>query len=356
MSVYRNNVSMTVNGAPSTGTITLNAASTGAQSLFSAYGSGTHTVDVFITDTGGAWEVARDCTYNGGNPGTLTRGTLEASSTTARLDLTSAAVVRVAASANTVQSLALDQVTVTGTSGAISAEVNKRYVADMSGWTADRTLTLPATCAVGDRIQVVVTVGSSTRAVLFTAASGDTLNGVAGGTEWSRLFIANETVTFVCTADNSAWRVEVDGRISPEVEVTGNGSTTQTLTRNANTRITTAFATVASDPASCWDNTNKRLAPRRPGKWFIAIAVPVVSVSSGSPALAFLQKTGGAFVGNAPTTFGNGTAVVTSGLSKEVRMAAGETLETWVYFESSGDRTTATGANEIYFNARWMGD
>lgn len=208
MSVYRNNVAMSVSGTPGTGTITLGSAVTGAQSFASAYG-GNATVDVFITD-GSAWEVARNCTYT--NSGTtLTRGTLEASSTGAVLSLTSAAVVRVAASAATVQQLALDDVA--GPNAATTMDVGKRYLVDLSTFTADRTYTLPATCAVGDRIQVIVTVGSATRAVLFTAASGDTLNGVAGGTEWSRLFIANETVTFVCTAADSAWRVEVDGRI-----------------------------------------------------------------------------------------------------------------------------------------------
>lgn len=100
MSVYRNNVAMSVSGTPGTGTITLGSAVTGAQSFFAAFGSGTWTVDVFITD-GNAWEVARNCTYNGGNPGTLTRGTLEASSTGSVLSLTSAAVVRVAMTANT---------------------------------------------------------------------------------------------------------------------------------------------------------------------------------------------------------------------------------------------------------------
>lgn len=94
MSTHYNNVAQAVSGTPGTGTITLGSAVTGAQSLGTATGSANATVDVFITD-GNAWEVARNCTYTHSGT-TLTRGTLEASSTGAVLSLTSAAVVRVA--------------------------------------------------------------------------------------------------------------------------------------------------------------------------------------------------------------------------------------------------------------------
>ena len=94
---HANNVSMTVSGTPGTGTITLGSASSGARSFASAYG-GNATVDVFITD-GTAWEVARNCTYTHSGT-TLSRGTLESSSTGSAISLTSAAVVCVAATAN----------------------------------------------------------------------------------------------------------------------------------------------------------------------------------------------------------------------------------------------------------------
>ncbi len=90
MSTHKNRVEMSVTGTPGTGTITLNAASSGYQSFASAYG-GNATVDILIVD-GTAWEVARDCTYT--NSGTtVTRGTLEASSTGSTISLTSAAIV-----------------------------------------------------------------------------------------------------------------------------------------------------------------------------------------------------------------------------------------------------------------------
>lgn len=90
MSTHKNRVKMTVSGTPGTGTITLGSASSGYQSFATAYG-GNATVDILIVE-GTAWEVARDCTYT--NAGTtVTRGTLEASSTGSAVSFTSAAVV-----------------------------------------------------------------------------------------------------------------------------------------------------------------------------------------------------------------------------------------------------------------------
>lgn len=92
MSRHKNRVKMTVTGTPGTGTITLNAASSGFQSFATAYGANA-TVDILITE-GTAWEVARDCTYTHSGT-TVTRGTLEASSTGGAVSFTAAAEVSV---------------------------------------------------------------------------------------------------------------------------------------------------------------------------------------------------------------------------------------------------------------------
>ena len=87
---HKNRVQMTVTGTPGTGTITLGSAASGYQTFAAAHGANA-TVDVLITD-GAAWEVARDCAYTHSGT-TLSRGTLEASSTGSAITLTSAAVV-----------------------------------------------------------------------------------------------------------------------------------------------------------------------------------------------------------------------------------------------------------------------
>ena len=102
----------------------------------------------------------------------------------------------------------------TGTDANTTMAANTLYTVDMSAWaTADRTYTLPAVAAVGDRIGIMVTAGDASHELLVTAASGDTLNGIAGGTEWSRVFITNEVVIMRCIVANTTWVVEYDGRI-----------------------------------------------------------------------------------------------------------------------------------------------
>jgi len=95
----------------------------------------------------------------------------------------------------------------------LSGTVGQLDVIDISGYSADRTYTLPATAAVGDLCGVMLSAGDTAYELLITAAGGDTLNGIAGGTEWSRVFITNEVVTFVCIVANTTWMVDYDGRI-----------------------------------------------------------------------------------------------------------------------------------------------
>lgn len=271
MSSHKNRVKMTVTGTPGTGTITLNAASSGYQSFATAYG-GNATVDILIVE-GTAWEVARDCTYT--NSGTtVTRGTLEASSTGSAVSFTSAAVVSVIATADrgrTWDAASLNT-QVAGTDANTTMAVNTLYTVDMSAWaTADRTYTLPATAAVGDRIGVMVTAGSASYELLLTAGTGDTLNGIAGGTEWSRVFITNEVVIMRCVAANATWVVEYDGRIASSallfLSTDGDGEAAATWTLP--TSVGGAW-TINSNTGMTIDLSTGKIANRRANKYNIA--------------------------------------------------------------------------------------
>ena len=92
--------------------------------------------------------------------------------------------------------------------------VGTMYNTGISGYSANRTYTLPATAAVGQRCGITVTASNTTYGLLVTAASGDTLRGIAGGTEWSRLCLAGESVVFRCVVADTTWVVEHDGRIA----------------------------------------------------------------------------------------------------------------------------------------------
>jgi len=95
----KNRVGNAVSGTPGTGTITLSSAEAGYQSFATAYGANAN-VDILIEE-GDAWEIARDCTYTHSGT-TVTRGTLEASSTGSAVSFTSAAKVYVIESAERV--------------------------------------------------------------------------------------------------------------------------------------------------------------------------------------------------------------------------------------------------------------
>jgi len=208
MSTHANMVKMTT-ATTGTGSITLGSASTGFQSFAEAYGANA-TVDVLITD-GTAWEVARNCTYTHSGT-TLTRGTLEDSSTGSALSLTGSAVVSVVTTAAFGNNAALNHVT--GTDADTTMAVGNMYVTDMSGWaTADRTYTLPATAAVGDRIGIMVTSGNASYELIIKPNTGDTINGGTAAAEWSRMFITGEVVIMRCIVANTTWVVEYDGRI-----------------------------------------------------------------------------------------------------------------------------------------------
>ena len=149
--------------------------------------------------------------------------------------------------------------------------VNTIYVGSMAAWaTADRTGTLPATADVGDRCGVILTGGNATYELILTAGSGDTLNGIAGGTEWSRVFITNEVVIMRCIVANTTWVVEYDGRIPQQCDMqlttSADGETANTFTRP--TAATTPGAWTAQiDNASLAVVASDRINARRGGNF-----------------------------------------------------------------------------------------
>lgn len=354
MSEHRNNVANAVSGTPGTGTITLASAVSGSQSFATAYGANA-TVDVFITD-GTAWEVARNCAYTHSGT-TLTRGTLEASSTGSAISLTSAAVVRVAASADSGRrwdAAALDHAT--GADAATSMAANTMYVVDIGAWaTANRTYTLPATAAVGDRVGILTTSANSTYKLNITAASGDTLDGVSGGTVWSSLYNADECIVMRCVTANAAWVVESAKWVENEFSVTANGSTTQTLTRNVSTKISAVLTTEASDTDSLWDNTNDTFTARRPGLYLFKAAIQVANMADTKGVQILLYKNGSASVGSAFIT-ASGTSSPVMQLTAGVDLEDGGTVELYCYHEDAAVNRATTGvASNNYISGIRLG-
>lgn len=197
-----------------------------------------------------------------------------------------------------------NMVHVAGTDADTTMAINSLYVVDMSAWaTADRTYTLPAAGAVGSRIGIMVTAGDASHELIITAATSDTLNGVAGGTEWSRLFITGEVVIMRCVTADSAWVVEHDGRIPClfyarcTTAATGNESV-NTLT--VPTALASFVWTADTNEGSCFAASSSRVTLRRAGRWSVAGVYQSVGsvgadkycslqISDGTNAVAFAQ-------------------------------------------------------------------
>ena len=183
----------------------------------------------------------------------------------------------------------------TGTDADTTMAVNTLYTVDMSAWaTADRTYTLPATAAVGDMVGIVITTGDASHELVITSASGDTLNGIAGGTEWSRLFITGEVVIMRCVAANATWMVVQDGRIPQQC---GCRLTT------AATAETAATVTTPTDKGGAWtayiDNASLAtvstgdIKTRRAGNFHVSYAgVSTDTVTSGKYFSTYLYLNG----------------------------------------------------------------
>lgn len=148
--------------------------------------------------------------------------------------------------------------------------VGAMHVFDVGAFTADRTATLPATAAVGDRCGIIVSTGDDAYELLITAASGDTLNGIAGGTEWSRVFITGEVVIFRCIAANATWVVEYDGRI-PQVglmrlSTNADGESAATFTRPTQAASAGAWTADVNIGSIC-STSGDSMAARRAGRY-----------------------------------------------------------------------------------------
>ena len=288
MSLHRNRVQMTVTGAPGTGTITLNAATSGYQSFSSAYGADA-TVDILITE-GNNWEVCRNCAYTNGTP-QVDRGTLEGSSAgpTTRVSFGSAAVVSVIATAAAGNNWGLNEIQASPTGAGVTGVVGTLHILDISGLTASRDFTLPATCAVGDRVGVFITTGDDAFELSLKPATGDTINGGSPGAEWSRLFITNECVIFRCITADTDWIVEYDGRIPCNAMLREDTATT--LSHNAFTKITLDAETYdvgdIADPT-----TNNRMNCRRAGNYLVAALVSVANLAANSRVIPRVYKNG----------------------------------------------------------------
>ncbi len=153
------------------------------------------------------------------------------------------------------------------TTADITGAVNTHYMVDLSGLTADRSLTLP-TASAGDELCVTVTTGDADYELIIKGAATVTINGGSAATEWSRVFVAAETVCL--QADSAtAWFV-VAHTLSDLFFHAHNAGTGDTQSVSAGTASvnSTVLSVIAADIGSMLSASGTRSATlRRAGRW-----------------------------------------------------------------------------------------
>jgi hypothetical protein len=259
VSVYRNNVAVTVASAPGTGNITQGSALAGAQSLTTAYGTGTWIVDIEARGTG-VWTVERDCSLNGAT-GVITRGTVEdgSSGPGVRVSLPADTVVRVTVPAGVVNlvdnflgawGVLSGQNSITGTATALIGRLNV-----CSGTTSDYTVTLPAVSGNADRYIGFVMAAGLTRFVTLDGNASETIDGALTRVMWS-----GETALLYC--DGSTW-TKVAGR-SIALTAVAAPSADQTVTVAGGIQLN-LNTSVADNSGRMVETGSNRIRIKRPG-------------------------------------------------------------------------------------------
>jgi hypothetical protein len=180
---------------------------------------------------------------------------------------------------------------ITPTTADTTAAVNTRYFADISGLTANRNFILP-TPAIGNVIEINITVGDSAYALIIKGNTGIKINKGSTATEWSRLFISGETVRFVADATDN-WQVVRDGRIPCTTRIKNTGA--QSISNGVTTVLT--LDELEYDNASCANTTNNRIDVRRANKYVMTGGVQLDSLAANT------QRVFGAITKNVTPTY-----------------------------------------------------
>jgi hypothetical protein len=340
---------MTVASAPGTSSpITLGSATTGYQSFGAGYNNTNATVDILITE-GANWEICRNCTYTHSGT-TVTRTTPEASSAGgAAVSFGSNAIVSVIATAATGNNWGLHEVQ-SNADAAVTGVVGTMHILDIGPFTADRDFTLPATCAVGDRVGVFIKTGDPSFELLLKPASGDTINGGSVGAEWSRLFITGECVIFRCITANADWIVEYDGRIPSAVSMTAASaqtgiaaSTWTTLTEGA----TGSWGTPIN-VGNLADTGNDAVIARRKGNYVLNVVATLVLMTDQRSILLGFQLNGSGNPRRVCRLATSTAASTTTGGSGSVSLSlqAGDSVRAQILHTDTANRDTEYIANE----------
>lgn len=326
----RDLIKQTISNTPGTaGSLTLSAASTGYLALGASDDGKTFTVLVSASDSDTASKELRSgCTYTHSTT-TLTRGTLESSSTGSAISLTSSAIVSVilpASTGNVIENFlgawgALSgENSITGTATAVIGRLNV-----CSGTTADYTVTLPAVSGNAGKYIGFIMASGLTKLVTLDGNASETIDGATTRVMW-----AKETALLYC--DGTTW-TKVAGK-----SLAMSGAVARTT---AQTGVATGTATKCTCNVSVFDNggivdaTNGYLVAKRPGTWAVS-AVLLFGDGAGSlpfgtisDLTTYIYKAGAQY--SATATYSTAGANVLPAITAVVPVVAGDTVAVYGY-------------------------
>ena len=279
MSLHKNRVKMT-SATTGTGTLTLAAASSGYQSFATAYGADA-TVDILITE-GTAWEVARDCAYTNSGA-TVSRGTLEASSTGSAVSFGGTQVVSVIATAERGNQLEMlsevfgkTEISVTTTATATIGRMHH-----CTGTSANYTVTLPAASGNAGKL-IGFRMGSASALTKLVTLDGNASEAIDGAA--TRVMWATETAILLC--DGSNWHkvagksVAMSTRLSRVTDQTGiSGSAYVEVLMTAQDH---------GAPAAMFDSGNSCIKILRPGNYLVGVTL-YLDDTAGTMTFAYIR-------------------------------------------------------------------
>jgi hypothetical protein len=133
--------------------------------------------------------------------------------------------------------------------------------------------------------------------------------------------------------------------------IRGDGTTTQTLSAGANTKISAVLGAVVSNPKSWWDTTNKQFLPTRAGLYLISAGS---QIDSGNSTLQCSIFKNGASVGS-----GDYGTAASSQVATVIALVSfnGTTdyADLRVYTDGSGITVGGGGFTNNYFIATYLG-
>jgi hypothetical protein len=225
------------------------------------------------------------------------------------------------------------QTFLTPTTSDVTATVNSINYVNVSGMTANRTLSLPSTPSMGQRCIVYISSGNATYSLIVNS----------GSTEVARLFITGESLTFavVDTGSVFTWVIENDGRKPCVARLTYTGSG-QSITSGSSTLAT--LNTSAFDNASICDTTNSRLKIRRTGRYMLTAGLRFTTTSAAMPRyILSIRQTDTAGIFTTMEISPNASSLLPGiALATVAEVSEGKTIDLLAFQNSGSSQTTVS--------------